>query len=312
MNSIHTKVLNKIDFNLYRVMVAIAEEGSTVAAASRLNLSQSAVSHALRRLREMMNDPIFVKHGRLLVLTPFAKSILPTVQQSIANLMDCSAKTLEFDPAASQMQFSLGFRDILEFLILPELLTPLRQQRSQLRISSQRLVLGNLEERLLSGELDVVVDLESPTSTKIASEEIARETLCILAGQQHPCHAKQQLTIQEFSESDHVLVSLNRRERAYVDNRIKTAGVKRDVVLKCEHYLPAARTVEATDLLLTMPYSYATYLADFLNVKILAIPFECDPIPIRMYWRKETSREPYMQWILQRLKTITQKVLSEK
>lgn len=312
MNRIHSQSSTKVDLNLFRVMLAIVEEGSTVAAANKLNLSQSAISHALRRLRDMMNDPIFIKHGRLLVLTPYAKSILPTVQQSIANLTDCSAKTLQFDPVETQMQFSLGFRDILEFLILPDLLAPLRQQKSQLRINSQRLALGSLEEKLLSGELDVVIDLESPTSTKIESEEIICEPLCILAGRGHPCFTNKNLTVADYSSSDHVLVSLNRRERAYVDNRIKTAGVKRDVVLKCEHYLPAARTVEATDLLLTMPYSYAIYLADFLDVKIFELPFECDPVPIRMYWRAETSAEPYMQWILQQLKIITQQAFPTK
>lgn len=305
MNNIH----NKIDLNLFRVMLTIAEEGSTTAAAKRLNLSQSAISHALRRLRDMLDDPLFVKHGRQLVLTPHGRNILPTVKQSLANLLDCSAKAVEFEPGQSGMEFSLGFRDILEFLILPELTAPLRQVQSPLKIRSQRLTLGDIEQALLSGELDVVVDLETLTSTKIESEEIAQEPLCLLIGQSHPCFDNNALSIEEYSQSKHALVSLNRQERAYVDSRIKVAGVKREVVLQCEHYLPAARTVEATDLLLTMPLSYATYLEKFLDVKILPIPFECDPVPIRMYWRKETANEAYMLWIRHQLKNIMLRIL---
>ena len=305
MNSIH----NKIDLNLYRILLAIAEEGTTIAAAKRLNLSQSAISHALRRLREVMDDPIFVKHGRKLVLTPYGRNIFPVVKQSLSNLVDCSKKSVEFNEFESEMEFSLGFRDILEFLILPDLLTPLRKQKSSLKFRSQRLTLGDIEDQLLSGELDIVIDLETLTSTKIESEEITREQLCILVGPKHPSYHKKKITTHQFSTSEHILVSLNRRERAYVDSRIRVADVQREVVLQCEHYLPAARTVEATDLLLTMPYSYASYLAQFLNVKIMPIPFECDPVPIRMYWRKETANEAYMLWLRERLKSIMQKVL---
>lgn len=306
MNNIH----NKIDFNLYRVMLAIAEEGSTIAAASHLNLSQSAISHALGRLRKMLDDPVFVKHGRKLVLTPYGKSILPVVKQSLDSLLECSAKTIEFDPQNSQMEFSLGFRDILEFLILPDLLGPLRKMKSDITIKSERLILGDIEERLLASELDLVIDLETPTSIKIESEEITREALCVLIGPTHPCFNHNKITIQEFSRSDHALVSLNRRERAYVDSRIRVAGVERRVVMQCEHYLPAAKTVESTDLLLTMPYSYAAFLSNILDVKILPIPFECDPIPIRMYWRKDTANEAYMLWLRKQLKNIMQSSLS--
>ncbi|TQV76589.1 LysR family transcriptional regulator [Aliikangiella marina] len=310
MNKTNNKTQGKIDLNLYKVMLTIAEEGTTIAAAARLNLSQSAISHALSRLREMLDDPVFVKHGRKLVLTPFGKSILPTVKQSLSSLIDCSSKTIEFDPQHSQMEFSLGFRDILEFLILPDLLKPLREMASEIIIKSERLILGDIEERLLASELDLVIDLETPTSTKIESEEITREALCVLIGPSHPCFNNKRLTIQEFSVSDHALVSLNRRERAYVDSRIRVAGVERRVVMQCEHYLPAAKTVEATDLLLTMPYSYAVFLANILDVKILPIPFECDPIPIRMYWRKDTADEAYMLWLRNQLKNIMQSTLS--
>ena len=304
-----SRIHNKIDLNLFRVMLAIAEEGSTTAAATRLNLSQSAVSHALKRLREMMNDPLFVKNGRNLVLSPHGKNILPVVRQSLSQLTHCSVKTRDFDPKTSAMALSLGFRDILEFLILPELLAPLRSMKSPLTITSQRIVLADIEEQLLSGELDMVVDLEVPTSTKIESEQITEENLCVLVGEKHPCFQLNAISSEEYSASQHALVSLNRRERAYVDSRIKTAGIKRQVVLHCEHYLPAARTVVETVLLLTMPRSYAIYLSDFLRVRILPLPFDCAPVPIRIYWRKEISDEPYLVWLAARLKAITQRVL---
>ena len=290
------------DLNLFRVMIAIAEEGGTTGAAARLHLSQSAVSHALKRLRELLNDPVFVKNGRNLVLTPHGRSILPQVELALSTLADCTAKTGEFDPVASRMSFTLGLRDVVEYLMLPHLVTPLRESGSKLEINSKRIALDHIEEHLLSGDLDLVVDLEYPTSHKVASEEIARENLCVLVGPKHPCYDSGTIDEAEFLASDHALVVLDKRERALVENRIGGIGAKRKVVVQCEHYQAAARIAAESDLILTLPYSYAFFLQKYLDVRLLPVPFQRDPIPIRLYWRSENSNEPYIRWLVAKVK----------
>lgn len=289
------------DLNLFRVMLAIAEEGSTVGAADKLSLSQSAVSHALKRLREQLNDPIFVKHGRNLVLTPHGRYILPSVSAALTSLAQCHARPGEFDPLASDMVFQLGFRDILEFLVLPDLIGPLREAGSKLHFKTRTVATDQLEESLLNGQLDIAVDLDFPTSDRIRSEIVARENLCVMVGSQHPSYHQRSLTLAEFVDADHALVVLDKRERAFIDQQLGGVGEKRKVVMHCEHYLPAARVVAASDLVLTMPFSLAHYISSSLPVRLFRLPFQCDPLSVRMYWRAESSDEPYMVWLKSRV-----------
>jgi len=294
MNDIHARG----DLNLFRVMLAIVEEGGVTGAANRLHLSQSAISHSLKRLRELLNDPVFVKHGRNLVLTPHGRSILPIVEQSLGNLSVCAIKSGSFDPVQSEMKFNLGLRDIIEFLVLPDLLKPLREAGSKIQFNTKRIALDQMEEQLLSGITDIIVDLEFPTNQKVESEEIMREHLCVLVGSNHASYHSGTISVEQFTAGEHVSAVLDKRDRAYIENRMGDLGSLRNVVVQCEHYEAAANAVSKTDLILTLPYSYAFYVQKSLDVRLLALPFEYEPFPIRMYWRTENSKEPYIRWLI--------------
>ena len=307
MNKIHENA----DLNLFRVFVTIAEEGSTNGAANRLHVSQSAISHALRRLRDLLGDPVFVKHGRRLVLTPHGRNILPVVKAALNSLATCTSREGVFEPENAELEFHLGFRDILEFLTLPNLLQDLRNLEGHPKFASRPVTSGQIEELLLSGELDLIIDIEHFVAEKIASMELTREYLVVLVGSKHSAYSQKQLDLSQFIESDHVLVTLEAKERALVDQRTGDIGKRRNIVLHCQSYVGAARVVEQTDLLLTMPFSYAAYLAQYLDVKIHAVPFPFAPIPIRLYWRKDLSSEPYMKWLLEKMPEALRKSLPE-
>ena len=161
MNDIHSKG----DLNLFRVLLAVADTGSTIEAGVQLNLSQSAVSHALRRLRDMLGDPLFVKNGRQLVMTAHTRSILSTVRGALEDLSSATLRSTPFDPSRSAMTFQCGLRDALEYLIMPALMQRARQQQWQVTFHSQRVSGEDIEARILSGALDMAVSLEYPNAS---------------------------------------------------------------------------------------------------------------------------------------------------
>lgn len=301
MQEIHSKG----DLNLFRVLLAVADSGSTIEAASQLHLSQSAVSHALRRLREMLGDPLFVKHGRQLVMTAHTRSILPRVRSALDELATTTLRHSAFDPTRSAMTFRCGLRDALEFLLMPTLLQRARTQHWQVRFHSQRVLGEDIEARILAGELDVAVNLEYPVSEQLASRELVREQLSVMVGPQHPAYHSGQLSLDDYAEAEHVLVTLTERERSLVEqDLLGLQGRQRRIALHCEHYHAAAQVVAQTDLLLTMPRSYAQNLARLNGNRLLALPFPSRPIPVRLYWRKSLGQEPYMRWLLAELETL--------
>lgn len=297
------------DLNLFRVLLAVADTGSTIEAGVQLNLSQSAVSHALRRLRDMLGDPLFVKNGRHLVMTAHTRSILPRVRNALEDLSSATLRSTPFDPTLSAMTFQCGLRDALEYLLMPALMQRVRQQQWQVRFHSQRVSGEDIEGLILSGALDMAVSLEYPAGEQIASRELLREELSVMVGRKHPAYASGQLSLEDYVASDHVLVTLNERERGLIDQDLRgIGGSQRKIALHCEHYHAAAQVVADTDLLLTMPRTYARSLAKLNGNRLLAVPFDYRSIPIRLYWRKSLSEEPYMIWLMEQLQSLLQEL----
>ncbi len=304
MTEIHESLPQRIDFNLFRLFVAVAETGSTGAAARQLHLTQSAVSHALGRLRTQLGDPLFVKQGRNLVLTPHGRAMMPRVQQALLALEQCRVQPGVFDPTTTTLEFHLGFRDILEAMLLPPLMAHLNDTGARLRFTSSRVRGSELEEKLKRGELDLVVDMAVPVGDAISSAAFRSEPLAVLVGPQHPAFASGQLSDGEYVAGEHVLVTLEPRERAFVEQRMMGVGSRRSVRLHCHTYFAAASVVANTDLILTMPASYAGELARLLGLRMVPLPFACEPLPVRIYWRRANSEEPSIRWLIHAIQSL--------
>ena len=117
----HMTNLSRVDLNLLVVLDAIVAEGGVSRAAERLNLTQPAVSHALARLRELFDDPLFVREGRSLAPTSLTKRLIEPLRQSLLALGTLIEKGESFDPARTETTFTVSMRDPMEVLILPAL-----------------------------------------------------------------------------------------------------------------------------------------------------------------------------------------------
>lgn len=158
----------------------------------------------------------------------------------------------------------------------------------------------------------MAVSMECPAGEQIASRELLREELSVMVGPSHPAFTSGQLSLQDYVDSAHVLVTLTERERDLVDQDLLGSGVnQRQVALHCEHYHAAAQVVAETDLLLTMPRSYARSLAQLNGNRLLPVPFPCRTIPVRLFWRKSLSQEPYMIWLMTELENLLRQMQTQ-
>jgi DNA-binding transcriptional LysR family regulator len=114
--------ISRIDLNLLAVFDTIYAEGSITRASRRLNLSQPAISHALSRLRQLVDDPLFMRQGRLMTPTPLARRIIEPVRQSLRTIEATLAKRDPFAPASAAKHFTIGTRDVLEAVVLGALM----------------------------------------------------------------------------------------------------------------------------------------------------------------------------------------------
>lgn len=288
----------KIDLNLMTVLEAIYDEGSTTRAGEALHLSQSAVSHALGRLREIYGDPLFVRSGHQMLPTPTVKRIMPGIKTGLAAIRSSIVDVDKFDPSQHQQTFRIAQRDALETIISPPLVTLMEQFSPQCNLVSTHSSTDAIEDLLTSGEADVVVELAHPVSEQIQFMPLFTETLVVVGRKGHP-YFRGKNTEQRLLEYPQALTTNQLSGREWIDRALASHGAKRQVTLRCRSYHSTIRVLLDSDKLSIIPRIYATSEATTLPLQITDIPFEVAPLELNMYWHANQGRDPACRWFRQ-------------
>ncbi|MEX2476661.1 LysR family transcriptional regulator [Marinobacter sp.] len=294
--------LNRLDLNLLHVFDTIYREGSLTRAAKALHLTQPAVSHSLSRLREHFDDPLFTRQGNQMVPTPLARRFLESMRPGLTQIQSAVNQFHAFDPTSQRKTYSLALRDVLESTFLPQLMQRL-DPFPELEIVSQRIPRRDMETQLAAGKLDFAVDVLLPVSKQTAHELLRRDRLVVLARAGHPL-TEGKLTMDRYIAAQHVLVSSRTEGPGIEDFELSRLGVQRHIRLRCQHYYAACRVVEGSDLLLTMPETYARIIAERADIRILTPPADLPDLDVHLYWHKAYEREPALLWFREQLKHI--------
>lgn len=289
------KSLRRIDLNLFRVLDAIHTQGGISAAARVLHLTQPAVTHALNRLRAIFDDPLFVRQGNRVVATERTRSVMADVQLHLKGLQATVHQQSPFVPASLELSFAVGFRDVLESIVFPSLVRRLGDRAPGVRIVSRRVAAGEVERELVAGALDMVVDRRLRVSTRVSSEHLLDESLVVAMRVGHPL-AEKPLRRADYFAAQHVAVS-SLGEPIALDVLLNQDGRYRDLRLICQHYFAACQIVAGSDLLLTLPASYAASLVPLLPMTVQPLPLQLKPIPILAYWHASRLGDQGHAWL---------------
>lgn len=295
--------LSDIDLNLLVAFEAIYREQNLTRAAEKLNLTQPALSHALARLRDLFQDPLFARTARLMAPTPFARSIISPVRDALSTLERGLFQNRSFDPAHESRRFVVGLRDALESAWLPRLIEHFYVRAPKLSLVSTRVVRAELETELSSGAIDLAIEIVVPVSSAIRHQPIAEDKLVVVARRGR---ASEELSLARYLEATHVLVSSRRRGPGLEDVALRQAGLKRNIALRCQNYHAASRVVQNTELLLTMPERLARALHQEADAVILPFPIEMQPLTMHMYWWGASDNDPANRWLREEVMRLSQ------
>ncbi len=294
----------KIDLNLFTVFEAIYTEGSLTQAAKRLNLTQPAISHALSRLRERMDDPLFERHGHKMRPTPLAQNLLPEVQHALSQLNQALQRAHSFDASKSDKTYSLALRDVIEATMLPPVVRALNEQAPNVKVSSVRIDRKDMSQKLASGELDFAVDVLLPNQPHIKHQKLIDDELVVLVNKKHLPDI-QNIDEKSYLQAKHIIVSSRSTGPDLVDYALSAQGFNRDIHLRCQHYYAACQVVANSDLVLTMPKSYAQVLnRHFEDICVYPMPFQSTDIDIHIYWHQSRDNDPASLWFRQFIKSL--------
>ncbi len=295
--------LNRLDLNLLHVFDTIFREGSLTRAAHSLHLTQPAVSHSLARLREHFDDPLFTRQGNQMVPTPLARRFAESMRPGLTQIQSAVNQFHAFDPATQRKTYSLALRDILESTFLPRLM-PRLDNYPDIEIVSQRIARRDMETMLAAGKLDFAVDVLLPISKQTGHELLRKDRLVVIAQAAAPAEEPRTLSMQEYLQAQHVLVSSRAEGPGIEDFELSRLGVQRKIRLRCQHYYAACRVVENTHLLLTMPETYARIISKHARVDIMTSPAELPGIDVHLYWHKPYEKEPALIWFRDQLHAV--------
>ena len=173
--------LDRLDLNLFLVFRTIYSEGNLTRAARRLHLSQPALSHALARLREHLDDPLFVRLGHSMVPTPLARSLIEPVRQALQLLEQGLQQGSQFDPAHAQRNFRVALRPVLESTVLPRVMQRLSCLAPQVSLQALAPARQELAAELAAGRIDLALDVDLPLPEDILRQRVGTDTLVVVA-----------------------------------------------------------------------------------------------------------------------------------
>lgn len=287
--------ISRIDLNLFVVFDAIFREGSISGAARHLNLTQPAVSHALGRLRERVDDDLFVRRGRKMTPTPRARHLVEPVRQALSTLDQVLNADNTFDPATAQRKLVLGLRDGPEACILPLIVAYLIDKAPGIELQSIQVSRRDMVRELKAGRLDFAIDMQLPVPSEIEQYPIADLSLVVLMRRDHPLASKR-LTLPRYLAAGHVLMSSRRRGPGFEDLGLAQAGHQRKIVLRCQHNQAAMEVVAHTDLLLTTSGMLAGRLAPESRFVTAKLPITLPAMSLYAYWHREQNEDPGHRW----------------
>ncbi len=293
--------LSQVDLNLFVVLEAIYREGNLTRAGRQLKLTQPAMSHALKRLRELLKDPLFIREGANMVPTPFSRNMINDVRQALQILEVNLYENRNFDPAHTRRNFQLGFWELMEAMILPRLATVLAEAAPEISVTTQRVKRREIEMELASGSLDMALDVPINMSENIRHKPLFSDRVVVVARAGHPAIGRE-LDIETYLSQNHVLVSSRRFGPSLVDTELNRKGKKRQIDLRCQNYFAACRVVSETDMLLTMPEHYAEMLNSRFGYRMYPFPLKSlQTLDIHMYWHESADNDPANRWLREQI-----------
>ncbi|GGN85312.1 hypothetical protein GCM10010112_65610 [Actinoplanes lobatus] len=283
-----------IDYNLLVALDAMLDTSSVTAAAGRLRTSVPAMSRTLGRLRRHFGDPLLVRAGRNLVLTPFATRLRPQVHDLVARAAALLSDGPDTPRSAWSQTLTIQMSDVISADVVPPLLAAMRAEAPRVRL---RLTSDDSEgaTALRDAAIDLEVGVIDHSDPETVVEPLATLTVAAAVRAGHPL-TRGRLTAKRLAAAEHVSVSRRGLATGPLDDQLARLGLHRTVAVVAPTHTAAILLARNSDLVCLTPNQNGT-AAHTAGLHVLPIPFDLPPITISMAWHPRTGSEPIHQWL---------------
>lgn len=291
--------LRDIDMNLLVIFHQLLLDRSVSAAADKLDLTQPAVSNALKRLRTLLKDELFTRTSRGMEPTPFAMQLSEPVGYALNAIQSALSQRSDFDPLTSTRTFTLAMSDIGEVYFMPPLMEALARLAPHIRLSTLRPHSGSLKEDMEAGSVDLALGLLPNLQAGFFQRRLFRHPYVCLFRQGHPMARKKKMSLKDFCACQHVGIASPNTGHSEVDLWLERLGIQRDIRLVVPHFIAVGHVLQTTDLVATVPERFAARQHKPLGLMSSPHPAALPEIAINLFWHARFNRDPAIMWMRQ-------------
>lgn len=291
----HTMHLHEIDLNLLISLQALLEEQSVTRAALRTGLTQSAMSHALARLRDHFDDPLLVRSARQMLRTPRAEELAGPLRAALSQLQEAIGDRSPFEPAVATGELRIACEDYITSLLVPRLVRRLSVEAPAINIDIRSRG-PETNAQLESGNVDIAIGVFRSAEGATRQRSLFRENFACVVRKGHPVINKR-LTLKRYSDLPHILVGDGPRSMGAVDVALERIGKSRRVAARVNTFLSAPAIVAETDLILTIPKRLAARFAAVYDLQLFDPPVEILDFRYHCRWHERWHNDSRHRWL---------------
>lgn len=300
---IREKPLRTFDLNLLKVFIAIWDARSLSLAGDQLALTQPAVSHALKRLREQFGDPLFVRVGNEMIPTETATRLYEPALSSLQIMEQALLGQREFRPERASRTFRLAMSDVSEYYFLPDMLKTIGEHAPNIRIQTVNLDLSNIDFVLKSGAIDLAIGYVPFSGTDQLTIPLLTDHHVCIVRKEHP-FPRNQLRLEEFASLSFVDVSKSVPGYAIMEQHLSQLGIERNVTARLGHLSVLPEIVRQTNLAALYPASVIARLPAAEDFRILQMQFALAEVPIGIHAHKRFATDPAVSWLCHTIRRV--------
>lgn len=304
MTDIEYAQVRRLDLTLLLVFVELMRHRKLTIVAQRLGQTQSAISHSLKRMRDVFGDELFIRRPAGVEPTARALALLPNIERIIGLAQEALWTDGGFDPRGSARTVRIGALDYDASLFAAPLTRILRREAPSMRLSIRVVARQMALDALTDSSIDIAIGYQPAVPDSFIHAGLYDETYVVVMRQGHE-RAAATLTLDAYLKCEHLLVSIAGGLHGVVDEALARMGLSRNVITALPMFLPALATVSETDLIATVPRRLALRNAARFGLLAFDPPLLIRPFSVSQVIHRRSAHDPGLAWIRSRLQGLT-------
>ncbi|MGC8118907.1 LysR family transcriptional regulator [Marinobacter sp. VGCF2001] len=292
------------ELQLLYIFDAIMTERSVTRAAERLAMTQPAVSNAISRMRQIWNDPLFVRKGRNIEPTSYALSLWDQVGDHMYALTNAVSAT-QFDPGTSKRKFRIAVTDVVVEMVWQQVIELLEREAPGVDIHAVPYTPEGTYADLREAHVDLAVGVLNQHDHSLRSTWLFEGGFMLAMRADHPL-AGRPITMDEFLEARHLLVTMSGDAHGFVDNYLDQKGQSRRIAATVNHFSIVPQLLRNSNLIAAVPELISQDCGFVNDLWMGPLPFEVDPTSLYLIWHARHDRDPGVVWLRNHLERLLQ------